>query len=69
MGTWPTRAALRLATPPVSKQVNVGAGLVDDDSAAEAMPTVLTQRLDDAQRMVLRGISESAKALHVDALA
>ena len=34
------------------------------------MPTLLTQRLEDAQRMVLRGISESTKALHVvDALA
>ncbi len=66
----PVRAALRWATPPVSKQVNVCAGMFDDDAGVEAIPTVLTQPLDDEQPMVLRGISESTKALHVaDALA
>ena len=66
----PVRAALRWTSPPIAGQVNVYAGLFHDDSAFEAMPAALTQRLDEEQRSVLRGISESTKALHVvDALA
>ena len=66
----PVRAALRLDSPPISRAVNVFAGLFADDAAFEEMPTVLAQRLDEAQREVLRGISHSTKALRVvDALA
>jgi hypothetical protein len=61
----PVRAALRWASPPIAKQVNVYVGLLHDDSAFEAMPATLTQGLDEEQRSVLRGISESNKALHV----
>ena len=64
------RAALRWNYPPISEAVSVFAGLFADDAAFEEMPTVLTQRLDEAQREVLRGISHFTKALHVvDALA
>ena len=66
----PVRAALRWGTPPIAEQVNVFAGLFHNDSAFEAMPAALTQRLDEEQRLVLRGISESTKAMRVvDALA
>ena len=66
----PVRAALRWTSPPIAGQVNVYAGLFHDDSAFEAMPAALTQRLDEEQRSVLRGISSSTKAVHVvDALA
>ena len=61
----PARAALRWTSPPIAGQVNVYAGLFHDDSAFEAMPAALTQRLDEEQRSVLRGISASTKAVHV----
>ena len=50
----PVRAALRWAAPPVAAQINVYAGLLNN-SAVEAMPAALTQRLDDEQRLVLWG--------------
>ncbi|MFM7979693.1 MAG: hypothetical protein ACKPKO_10290, partial [Candidatus Fonsibacter sp.] len=46
----PMRAALRWTTPPVATQVNVYSGLFHDDSAFEAMPATLSQRLNDEQR-------------------
>ena len=61
----PARAALRWTSPPIAGQANVYAGLFHDDSAFEAMPAALTQRLDEEQRSVLRGISTSTKAAHV----
>ena len=66
----PVRAALRWTSPPIAGQASVYAGLLHDDSACGAMPASLTQRLDEEQRSVLRGISTSTKAVHVvDALA
>ena len=63
-------ARTRWTSPPVPGQANVYAGLFHDDAAFEAMPASLTQRLDEEQRSVLRGISSSTKAVHVvDALA
>ena len=63
------QAALRWTSTPIAGQVNVYAGLFHDDSAFEAVPAALTQRLDEEQRSVLRGISASTKAMRVDALA
>jgi hypothetical protein len=61
---------LRWTFPPIAGQANAYAGLFHDDAAFEAMPASLTQRLDEEQRSVLRGISSSTKAVHVvDALA
>ena len=66
----PVRAALRWPSPPTAGQANAYAGLFHEDAAFEAMPAALTQRLDEEQRSVLRGISASTKAVHVvDALA
>ena len=61
----PVRGALRLTSPPIAGQANVYAGLFHDGSACEAMPATLTQRLDEEQHSVLRGISTSTKAVHV----
>ena len=61
---WARTGRLALGYSTRLHTVNVYADLSDDDSAFEAMPTAPTQRLDDAQRTVLRGIGESTKALH-----
>ena len=50
------RAALRLTSPPIAGQAKAYAGLFQDYAAFEAMPASLTQRLDEEQRSVLRGM-------------
>jgi hypothetical protein len=70
--TGPVNAALRWTTtaPPLCDVANVFAGLFDNDSTFEDLPTVLKERLDAEQRQVLSNISKSDKAFHVvDALA
>ena len=66
----PARAALRWTSPPIAGQANFYAGLFHDDFAFEAMPAALTQRLDEEQRSVLRGISASVAsgAMHYQPL-